>query len=226
MQKNAVTAEIVRGAHLFSNLPDDLIENLRAIAVPLERAGKSVLFLEGDPAPGLFVVLSGHVKVNRIARNGREQVVTVIGPGHYFNLVPVFDGGVCPANAETLNDAKLLLFPTDDLHRIVQHSPALGLVLLKDLTSFMRKLVNLVDDLALHSVQGRLARLLLKMADDTARGAPRAALTHADMAAQLGTVREMVGRSLKSFETLGLIKLERGLIQVVNRDGLVAQAED
>jgi CRP/FNR family transcriptional regulator, cyclic AMP receptor protein len=221
-----VTAEVVRSAHLFSNLPDDLIEDLRAIAVPLERSSKAVLFLEGDPSPGLYVALSGHIKISRIARTGREQVVTVIGPGQYFNLVPVFDGGACPANAESLDESRLLLFPTDALHHIVQRNPALGLVLLKDLTSFMRKLVNLVDDLSLHSVQGRLARLLLKMADDAATGAPRAPLTQADMAAQLGTVREMVGRSLKSFETLGLIKLDRGLIQVVNRDGLVAQAED
>ena len=127
------------------------------------------------------------------------------------------------ANAERLDESKLLLFPTDDLHRIVQRNPMLGLVLLRDLTSFMRKLVNLVDDLALHSVQGRLARLLLRMADDLATGSQ---LTQGEMAAQLGTVREMVGRSLKSFETLGLIKLERGLIQVVNREGLMAQAED
>lgn len=218
-----MTAEVVRSAHLFSSLPADLIEELRAIAVPLERPSRAVLFLEGDPAPGLYVTLSGHIKINRIARNGREQVVTVIGPGQYFNLVPVFDGGACPANAEALDDSKLLLFPTDDLHRIVQRNPMLGLVLLRDLTSFMRKLVNLVDDLALHSVQGRLARLLLRMADDLATGSQ---LTQGEMAAQLGTVREMVGRSLRSFETLGLIKLERGLIQVVNREGLMAQAED
>jgi CRP-like cAMP-binding protein len=138
----------------------------------------------------------------------------------------VFDGGACPANAESIDDVQLLLFPTDDLHHVVQRNPALGLVLLKDLTSFMRKLVNLVDDLALHTVQGRLARLVLRIADETATDAQRAPLTQGEMAAQLGTVREMIGRSLKSFETLGLIKLERGLIRVVNRDGLLAQAED
>lgn len=221
-----MTAEVVRSAHLFADLPDDLIEELRAIAVLLERSSKAVLFLEGDPSPGLYVTLSGHIKISRISRNGREQVVTVIGPGQYFNLVPVFDGGRCPANAEPLDDAKLLLFPTDALHSIVKRSPVLGLRLLKDVTGFMRKLVNLVDDLALHSVHGRLARLLLKMDDDEATGAARAPLTQADIAAQLGTVREMVGRSLKSFETLGLIKLERGLIQVINRDGLAVQAEE
>lgn len=223
---NGVTAEAVRSAHLFASLPDEMVEMLRAIAIALDRPGKTMLFLEGEPAQGLYVALKGRVKIGRIARNGREQVVTVIGPGQYFNLVPVFDGGTCPANAETLDDTRLLLFPTADLHHLVQRNPELGLVLLKDFAGFMRKLVNLVDDLALHSVQSRLARMLLQMADDAQLGSLHSQLTQADMAAQLGTVREMIGRSLKSFETLGLIRLERGLIQIIDREKLEQYTEN
>lgn len=226
MINSAVTAEVIRSSHLFADLPCELIDALSAIAVLVEKPANCLLFLEGDPVPGLYVTLTGHIKVSRIAQNGREQVVTVSSPGQSVNLVPVFDGGVCPANAETMEDARLLLFHTDDLHVLIQRHPELGLVLLRDLSSFMRKLVNLVDDLALHSVQGRLARLLLNFADDALSGQPCAPFTHADLAAQLGTVREKVSRTLKSFETLGLIKCERGLIRVIDRSGLEAQVEN
>ena len=102
----------------------------------------------------------------------------------------------------------------------------LALALLKELTSRLRHLVNLVDDLALHSVQGRLAGMLLEQAAEDKRGMPAAALTQAEMAARLGTVREMVGRALKTFEALGLLRLERGVIVLLDRAGLVAQREE
>ncbi|MBV9787440.1 MAG: winged helix-turn-helix domain-containing protein, partial [Chloroflexi bacterium] len=88
-----------------------------------------------------------------------------------------------------------------------------------------RHLVNLVDELSLHTVQGRLARLLLEQAAAAERGEVVPALTQAEMAAQLGTVREMVARTLKSFEVLGLLRMERGAITVLDRAGLATQAE-
>jgi CRP-like cAMP-binding protein len=87
----------------------------------------------------------------------------------------------------------------------------------------MRHLVNLVDELALHTVQGRLAGLLLAQAAAAERGETAPPLTQAEMAAHLGTVREMIGRTLKTFEALGLVRVERGQITILDRAGLEAQ---
>jgi len=106
---SAVTAEVIRSSHLFADVPCELIDALSAIAVLVEKPANCLLFHEGDPVPGLYVTLTGHIKVSRIAQNGREQVVMVSSLGQSVNLVPVFDGGVCPANVETIEDARLSL---------------------------------------------------------------------------------------------------------------------
>ncbi len=207
--------------HLFASMSDDILEELRAVAVVTDNYAGHILFLEGDPAAGLHIVLHGRVKISRFARSGREQVVTVIQAGHYFNMVPVFDDRPCPANAQLLDDSRLLFLQTDDLRAVMARHPALSLALLHDIASFTRMLVNLVDDLSLHSVQGRLARLLLQNSD-----AVTAPLTQAEIAAQLGTVREMVGRSLRAFEALGLIRIDRGAVHILDSAGLYAQIEE
>lgn len=206
-------------------LPDAALQALAAIAVPLERAAGVTIQLEGEPAEAMYLVATGRVKISRYGANGREQVLNMAGPGGHFNTVPLFDGGPCPANAEALTDVTLLALPRDALLRAVDAHPALARALLREFSRRLRHLVSLVDTLALHTVQGRLAGLLLDQAAAAERGEPAIPLTQAEMAARLGTVREMVSRTLKSFEAQGLIKLERGTIALLDRAGLEAQRE-
>jgi CRP/FNR family transcriptional regulator, cyclic AMP receptor protein len=209
-----------------ADLPDAAIADLAAIAVPLRRPARAFIQFEGDSAEAMYVIGQGHVKIARTAANGREQVLYVLGPGSHFNTVPIFDEGACPANAQALTDVLLLMLPRDAMRRVVERHPPLALALLKEFTGRVRHMVNLVDELALHTVQGRLAGLLLAQAEVTKRGVTAPALTQAEMAAHLGTVREMVGRTLKTFEALGLIRVERGQITILDRTGLEAQREE
>lgn len=174
----------------------------------------------------MYVVIQGRVKIARIGLNGREQVLNIIPPGGHFNTVPMFDGGPCPANAEALSDVDLLVLQRHALHAVVEAHPALALALLGEFTGRLRHLVDLVDSLALHSVQGRVADLLLLQAEAAERGEVVIALTQAEMAARIGTVREMVSRTLKSFEAQGLIRLERGVVTLFDRAGLAALREE
>jgi CRP-like cAMP-binding protein len=209
-----------------AHLPEQAIEALAQIATPLQRQAGTILQIERDPADAMYIVASGRVKIARIGLNGREQVLNVIPPGGHFNTVPMFDGGTCPANAEALSDVTLLALPRAALLRVVEQHPALALALLQEFTGRLRHMVDLVDELALHTVHGRLAGLLLAQAEAAERGAPSLPLTQAEMAARVGTVREMVGRTLKSFEALGLIRLDRGQISIVDRAGLAAQRDE
>jgi CRP/FNR family transcriptional regulator, cyclic AMP receptor protein len=215
----------LRQVSFCAGLPDAVIAALAVVAVPLQRGAGTLLQIEGEAAGAMYVVMRGRVKIARIGSNGREQVLNVIGPGGHFNTVPMFDGGPCPANVEALTDVALLALPRDGLLQVVERHPALALALLTEFTGRLRHLVNLVDELALHTVQGRLAGLLLDQAEAAERGEVVPALTQAEMAARLGTVREMVGRTLKSFEVLGLIQLDRGTITLLDREGLKAQRE-
>ena len=215
----------IRSVSFCIGLPEPVVAALAAIAIPLQRSAGTFIQLEGDPADAMYLVAGGRVKIARTSTSGREQVLNVIGVGGHFNTVPIFDGGACPADAQAIDDVTLLALPRDQLRRVVEQHPALALALLKEFTSRLRHLVDLVDDLALHSVQGRLAGLLLEQAAAAERGAPESPLTQAEMAARLGTVREMVGRALKTFEALGLLQLERGVIVLLDRAGLAAQRE-
>lgn len=217
--------DTLRRVSFCADLTEAALSALAAIAVPLHRQAGTLIQLEGEPAEAMYIVAQGRVKIARLATNGREQVLHVAAPGHHFNTVPIFDGGPCPANAEALTDVRLLMLPLPDLRAVVESQPTLALAFLKEFTGRLRHLVNLVDELALHTVQGRLAHLVLEQAQAAERGEDVPPLTQAEMAAQLGTVREMVARTLKSFDVLGLIRIERGVITVLDRDGLAAQAE-
>lgn len=209
----------------LSDQSEAVVAAVAAIGVRLRRPAGTVLFLAGEEAHGLFIVVAGRVKIVRESPAGREQVLTVIEAGNHFNLVPIFDGGPSPATAICLTDTDLLLLPAVALRDLTRRTPDLAMALLADAGRFLRRLVALVDDLALHTVQGRVARLLLTQAEAADRGEPAPPLTQAEMAARLGTVREMVGRTLKTFESLGLITVARGTIAIVDREGLAAQAE-
>lgn len=174
-----------------------------------------VIFLEGEPCQGLYIVKRGRVKVFKLSPEGREQVLTYVSAGGSFNEVAVFDGGPNPANVSAAEETSLWIVPRTAILELIERKPQVALAIIQNLGTRLRHLVGLVEDLSLRQVSARLAKLLL----ETASGQERA-LTQQEMAARLGTVREMIGRSLRQLETRGLVKIERGRIVIVDRAGL------
>ena len=215
----------LRQVNFCTTLDEATLHALARIATPSQRPAGTMIQLEGEPADAMYIVTQGRVKVTRLSTRGREQVLFVAIAGQHFNAVPVFDGGPCPANAEALTDVSLLALPAAALRRVIEEHPPLASAFLAEFGTQLRHLVNLVDRLALHTVQGRLARLLVEQAEAAAPGKTLPPLTQSDMAARLGTVREMVARTLKGFEVQGLIRLDHGVITVLDKQGLAAQAE-
>jgi CRP/FNR family transcriptional regulator, cyclic AMP receptor protein len=220
-----VDSAILRRVSFCAELPESTLRDLEAITVPLTRPAGANLLIEGEPAEAMYVVATGYVKVSHVASSGREQVLTVVGPGGHFNTVAIFDGGACPANADALSAVTLLALPRAALLNVMELHPPLMRAFLRELAGSLRHMVKLVDTLALHTVQGRLAGLLIDQAEAAARSEPTPPMTQAEMAARLGTVREMIGRTLKGFEAQGLIRLERGAIMVLDWAGLAEQRD-
>jgi CRP-like cAMP-binding protein len=205
---------------LFAHLPAHVLDAVAAMALLQDRSAGAVIQLEGDEPEAMYLVLKGQVKILRASPSGREQVIHIAAPGQYINMVPLLDRGPNPATVQALTNAVLLAFPAEPVHALMAREPAFTLALLIDLAARQRRLVGLVDELALHTVQSRLAKLLLERAEAAERGLPIAPITQSDMAAQLGTVREMVSRTLRTFEGLGLIETKHGTIVVKDRAGL------
>lgn len=214
------TADFLRSLPYFHALP---LPALTELAVRTRRrtyARGELVVLEGEPAEAAYLVADGQVRVYKLSAEGREQVLGRAGPGQALNLVPVFDGRPNPASAEAVNAATVLALPRQDLLAALRRHPAVAEALLADLAAQLRHLTALVADLSFRTVRGRLARYLLQQAGQQGRR-----LTQAEMAAELGTVRDVIGRTLADLQAEGLISVERHRIVIHNRAALELQAE-
>ncbi|HSN78060.1 MAG TPA: Crp/Fnr family transcriptional regulator [Anaerolineae bacterium] len=201
------------------------IDALAEAAVCLRYAEGETIFLEGEPTAGLFVVEQGIVKISRLSLEGREHIIHMSEPGDTFNDVSTMDGGPNPAHAVAHSDVVVWRLTRPDVQRLARVHPDLAWALIEDLAARARLMVALVHDLAMRSVRGRLARLLLQEAESRNTDIVQRLLTQEEMAARLGTVREMVGRTLRNMANDGLIEFDRHRIVILDAQRLAEEAE-
>ena len=216
---------IVRGLSQFSFFEQLTDAAREQIALDVHRRSfreGEVIVLAGDPSRAVYLVLEGNVRVQRLSPEGREYVLHTLGPGQCFNLVSALDGGYNLATVSALTDTVTYILPCDVFHRIVRQHPEMAQALLKHLAGRVRLLSDAVEDLALHTVRTRLARRLLS--DTTGDAPPAQHWTQDELAAHIGTVRDVVGRTLHTFSREGLIRRERGRVVVTDLAGLQKEA--
>jgi len=222
-------AAALKNCPLFSALPERDLLSLAGICV-LRRCGSGApLFSEGDPCDRFYVVASGRVKVARTDRLGREQILHVVHPGESFAEAALFSGGSFPASAETLEDSELIVVPGPRFLELLRGDPGLSLRLLGSLSRWLRRLVDLVEDLSLKDVQARLAVFLLREASARSvdlRSGVRIPIgtTKALLARRLGTVGETLSRTLYRLQKAGAIRVAGRDVFVVDPAKLRAAA--
>jgi len=178
-----------------------------------------IIVLEGEAIHNLYFVSSGVVKIFKTSPDGKEQILDLIRPGESFGDVPVFDGGLMPASAQAMGMVTLYGINRSNLEVILKAHPQVTWNVLNVLAGRVRHLVSLVEDLSFKRVIGRVAKILLEYAGDgTSSQKPR--LTQQEMAAMAGTAREVIGRSLKTLEADGVIRLDRNRIVITSRQAL------
>lgn len=216
-------ADLLASVPFFAGLETELLRGLAATAVRREYAAGEVVFLEGEPSPGLFVVESGHIKVVKTSAQGREHTIEVMGPSHTAHAVAVFTARPSPATAIALEPAQVWLLPRAAVGRLFSEHPAFAERVVENMADHMVHLVELVADLSLRSVTGRLARLLLDEAvDDRVQRPPW--LTLPELAARLGTVPDVVQRALGRLGADGIVEVSRREIRIRDHQSLVALA--
>ena len=199
----------------FQGLRPEEIEAVRGYIFERRYDRNEVIIMEGEPCQAAYFVAQGRAKIVKTSEEGREQVLRVMRHGDSFNDVPVFDGGPNPATAVALEETLIWGIPKDRLLELVRNNPKVAENVLRVFSQRLRQLVALVEDLAFRHVTARLAKMLLEHEPEGERR-----LTQQEMAALVGTAREMVGRGLKALEALGAIKIDRKRIVIVNRDVL------
>ncbi len=209
----------LRRLTFFDGLDDDTLGELARAARRREYGAGEVIVLEGEAQPGLYFLDSGYVKVVKSAPSGREQTLRVLEPGDTFNEIGVFSRQPNPATAVALEPTAVWLIPRETLTGLMRERPDFAQSVIERMAERMLFLVTLVSDLSLRPVTGRLARLLLETAADDIVQRPRW-FTQAELAARLGTVPDVVQRSLRGLEADGLIAVDRARIRILNRPAL------
>ena len=181
-----------------------------------------VIVLAQEPTRAVFLVARGQVRVQRLSRQGREYVLYTLGAGECFNLASTLDGGHNLATVSALTPTVTYTIAGDVFRDLIHRHPELLTAALGHLIDQVRRLSDAVEGLALHSVRTRLARCLLSQADSGPASA--FSVTQHEIAAQIGTVRDVVGRTLRTFSREGLIRRERGRVVVTDLAGLQREA--
>lgn len=213
----------LRTIPLLSGLSERTLLQLRSVALRRTYAPGALILLEGDPCVAVFFIVSGEARIYRLSAQGRQQVLATLGPGQSFNTAPPFvPEASSPASVEAIGETTVLTLRKEAFLSLVRECPDLSWAILEDFASRLLHLTDLVEDLALRSVRGRLARFLLEQADGLHVNRQ---WTQDEMAVHLGTVRDVVGRALRGLVDAGLLRIERGRILLLDREGLEVEAD-
>jgi CRP/FNR family transcriptional regulator len=219
----AVNREFLESIPYFKGLDGTELESISQFFS--ERRGErgEIIQLEGEPVEELYFVASGAIKVFKTSAEGKEQILSIVRPGEAFNDIAIFDSGPSPVSAQAMSPVTLYRIGRSELHTLLHQQPRLALNTTRVLAERTRQLMSLVEDLSFRHVIGRVAKVLLENAGNGTT--PGTRLTQQEMAAMVGSVREVVARSLKALEAEGVIRLERHRIRITDKKTLEAIVE-
>jgi CRP/FNR family transcriptional regulator len=221
--------EALRRTALFGKVGEAELRALAERAVVKRLSRGDGLFFEGEEAKGLYVVAQGAIRAFRESGEGREQVIHVERAGATIAEVPMFDSGTFPSTAAAEEDSVVLFIDKRDVRRLCLERPQIALAALEILASRLRRAAELIEALSLREVDQRLARLLLSEA--RLRGRPAGAgitfelaLTNQQIAARIGTVREVVSRALSRLQHNELIVVDGRRVSISDEAALKSYA--
>jgi CRP/FNR family cyclic AMP-dependent transcriptional regulator len=205
--------ELLRTVPIFAELSDGDFDSLGQLTTRRHYPKESVVFFENDEGDSFFMILTGRIKVTILGDDGREVILSMLGPGDFFGEMALLDDEPRSATAIAVEDTDLLSLQRSDFEGVVATKASISAALIKVLSARLRKANHQISTLALLDVYGRVARVLMEMARDEGRRlrdgrfAFRRA-THQEIANRIGTTRETVTRMMKDLERQGLISVE------------------
>jgi CRP/FNR family transcriptional regulator len=210
----------IRSVPLFAGLDDAQVGRIREIARAVEVARRDVLFREGEPVEGLFVLLSGRVKIYKLSPDGKEHILHVVRPGQTFAEAAVFMPGGYPAYAEALQKSRALLLPKTPFLDLLRDEPAISLQIIASLSRYLKQFADRIEDLSLKDVSARLARWFLATAREKGRDFWDLEITKGELASQIGTVSETLSRTLRKFQDAGWLQVRGRFVKVLDKEAL------
>jgi len=221
--------DYLRQAPLFAALDDEAAGALRRSMAEVRLTRGEVLFHEGQSGDRLYVVTDGKIKLGRTSGDGRENLLSVLGPGEMFGELSLFDPGPRTATATAVTDAKVLGVGHSDIKPWLAERPEVASQLLQALAQRLRRTNDIVADLVFSDVPGRVAKALLDLAsrfgerrDDGLHVSHD--LTQEELAQLVGASRETVNKALADFAARGWLRLEARAVVILDRERLSNRA--
>jgi CRP-like cAMP-binding protein len=216
--------DILRKVPLFGQLASPDLERVAEISRERAYPRNSVILFEDDPGDALYVVATGQVKVVLIGEDGREVILSVMGEGEFFGEMALIDDEPRSAHVIAMEDSTLLVLRREDFQDLLKQTPGIGLALLRELSRRLRRVDEKVGSLVLLDVNGRVAQLLLELADEAGADRITRRLTHHTIAQMIGSSRETVSRTMRELVEKGYIEVSRREIVIRDRGALEASA--
>ena len=223
-------AAVLSRTPLLANLSQPEVHSLSSrTARKLFSAGE-LIFSEGEPCSGLFIIARGKVRIFKTSMSGREQVLAMNGPGESIAELPVFDGGAFPASGIAVEDTEMAFISRRDFNAFCIEHPEVALKVLSVVGERLRRLVGIIEELSFTTIRHRLISALVKLAQSEGKATPHGIefqlpATHQELANQLGTVRELISRNLMRLQAEGLLEVDARQIVVKDMKALVALLE-
>jgi len=212
---------IIRKAPLFSALDDEAAHELRQSMVALKLNKGQVLFKEGKDGDRLYVVVHGKIKLGTTSADGRENLLSILGPGEMFGELSLFDPEPRTSTATAVTDAKLVSLAHEAVIGLVTTNPQTSLELLRRLAQRLRKSNEILADLVFADVPGRVAKAIMDLGERFGVQKEDGLhvnhdLTQEELAQLVGASRETVNKALADFAARGWVKLEPRAVLVTD----------
>lgn len=209
--------DTLREVPLFAQLREGDIQRIMQAARHRTYPKNSVIVFEDDPGDALYVVESGQVKLVLIAEDGREVILSIRKKGDFFGEISLIDDEPRSAHVIAMEDSRLLVLRREDFQRCLQEMPQVAIGLLRALCKRLRQADSKIGSLVLLDATGRVAHLLLEMADENDAFTIHQRLTHHMIAQMIGASRETVSRTMRDFVAKGFIEVTRKTVTIRDR---------
>ncbi|HEX9895571.1 MAG TPA: Crp/Fnr family transcriptional regulator [Gemmatimonadales bacterium] len=217
--------EVLRKVPLFSGLSEADLEGFAPVLRERRFPKGSVIMMQGERGDALYLLAEGQVKVVLIGEDGREVILSVLGPGSFFGEMALLDDEPRSAHVVAMDDSLLLLLRREDFQSRLRSSPDVAFGLLRELSQRLRRADDTIGSLALRDVNGRIAHLLLELAQEEGGDRITRRLTHATIAQMVGASRETVSRTLSTLASTGVLRMTRREIVLIDKEPLRRAAQ-
>lgn len=204
---------------IFSTLNYDEMMEVASITTSRDYKKGEMIYIAGEKKKTLYVIHKGKVKLTRISPSGKEQIISILGPGDFMGELSLFNDEPITNNAEALEDTTVCIIDGDKLKEIMTKYPTIAFKVLEELSRRLKRAENLIENLGVNDVETRIVQTLLDLADEN--GVINLDISKKDLAAYMGMSQETLSRKLSYFQDKGLIKqIGHRRIEILDKESL------